>query len=107
MVKSGRTDLQELQPDRGLAAMPEGWFRGRLAETTGIRAQPGTGPGLKDIVRQVESLFSGHPEPFATWVRDRTAAQIHPFETATREADLEVLGDVAERIAKERAQAEP
>jgi hypothetical protein len=96
-----------LQPDRGLAAMPEGWFRGRLAETASIRAQPGTGPGLKEIVRQLENLFSGFPEPFATWIRDRTAAQNHPFEAATREADLEVLGDFAERIAQKRAQAEP
>jgi hypothetical protein len=94
-----------LQPDRGLAAMPEGWFRGRLEETAGVPVQPGTGPFLKDIVRHLGALFSGDPEPFVACVRDRTTTQNHPFEVATREADLEALGEFADRIAQKLAQA--
>ena len=66
------------------------------------------GKALEELAARLEALFSGDAEQFIAWARERTAAQTHPFEVASREADLEALCDFAERAAErvEKAQSE-
>jgi hypothetical protein len=86
-----------IQPERGLAGMPEGWFRGQFLEQTTIPwpqtgrvdfEAPGTG---------LKALFAGFPDGFAAWIRERTSRQNHPFDLAVREADLETVSKFAKR----------
>jgi predicted GIY-YIG superfamily endonuclease len=80
-----------LQPARGLAGMPEGWFAGRLPQDI-IIPTPADSPALLDeSAAHLAALFAGEPDRFADWIRARTNAQSHPFAVSSREADLEAL----------------
>lgn len=83
-----------LHPERGLAAMPEGWFSGRLGDLVTI-PRSHEAPASFDVSgAHLKGLFDGRADAFAGWVRERTLMQIHPFEVAVRETDLEALMDV-------------
>lgn len=88
-----------LHPQRGLSGLPEGWFRGRLRQVVTIAPPEAMPPDLEEPARLMRALFAGDAEPFATWVRERTSVLDHPFEVASREADLEGLIEFAERAA--------
>jgi excinuclease UvrABC nuclease subunit len=88
-----------IHPQRGFAGMPEGWFGGRLGQIATIPPRAASPEDLQLATTCLQALFTGDPKPFADWVRERTAAQGHPFEVASREADLEALMEFAERAA--------
>jgi hypothetical protein len=80
-----------IHPQLDLGKMPAGWFRWRRAEITTI---PRHGAALEEIEMasaRLNALFGGRPEEFCAWLRERTAQQTHPFDTAVREADLEMV----------------
>jgi hypothetical protein len=88
-----------VHPERGLAGMPAGWFRGRRAEIVTIPRH------AADPARftQAESLLCGllkrgHADPFVAWIRER-AAQAHPFDLAVCEGDLERVVEFANGMA--------
>jgi excinuclease UvrABC nuclease subunit len=89
-----------IHPQRGLAGMPEGWFRGRFGQTATVPRHEATPSDLEELTNRLKALFAGDPDRFAAWVRERTAAQGHPFEVASREADLEALSEFATQIAE-------
>ena len=92
-----------IHPQRGLAGMPEGWFRGRLGQVATIPRHEVAASDLAEPANRMKVLFAGNPDPFAAWVRERTAAQAHSFEVASHEADLEALIEFAERAAEKLA----
>jgi predicted GIY-YIG superfamily endonuclease len=86
-----------LHPQRGLAAMPAGWFRGQHRQITTIPRHETASADLEQAAARLSSLFDGKAEEFAAWVRERTSLQGHPFELAVREADLETVGEFASK----------
>jgi hypothetical protein len=79
-----------IHPARGLAGMPEGWFRGRFNEVTTIPSREAA-TDLHESESCLSALFNGSAEDFSNWIRKRTALQSHPFESAVRDADLEEI----------------
>jgi predicted GIY-YIG superfamily endonuclease len=57
---------------------------------------------FKAAEKQVVALFAGDLEGFAGWVRERAAAQTHPFEVAAREADLETVAEFVKTLNRDR-----
>ena len=79
-----------IHPARGLAGMPEGWFRGRLEEVATI-PRPGAPLAFDELPSRLDALFAGSADVFIDWIRERTCLQSHPFESAVREADFEEI----------------
>jgi predicted GIY-YIG superfamily endonuclease len=86
-----------IHPKRGPAAMPAGWFAGRHSEITIIPRNRADPMDFGALCGWLEALTRGQIDPLICWIRERTAAQIAPFEIACREADLEVLTKFAGR----------
>ncbi len=84
-----------LHPQRGLAAMPAGWFRGRHRQITTLPRHETAPADLEETAARLSSLFDGGADEFAAWVRERTSLSNHPFELAVREADLETALEFA------------
>ncbi len=84
-----------IQPERGLAGMPEGWFWGRFMEQTTIPWQQTGRVDVEAPGAGLRALFAGFPDDFAAWIRESTSMQSHPFELAVREADLETVSGFA------------
>jgi len=81
-----------LQPERGLAGMPEGWFSRRYGgDVVRIRCCGRSRESFAEAAALLREVFAGRVDEFAEWVRRRTAGQDHPFEVAVRDADLEAL----------------
>jgi excinuclease UvrABC nuclease subunit len=93
-----------IHPERGLTGMPEGWFAGRLREVATIPCHEPAPRDAHEAAAHLQALFAGEPEPFSAWIRQRTAAQSHPFEAASREVDLEALTEFAQRAAERLAE---
>lgn len=89
-----------IHPNCGLAGMPEGWFAGRLGKVATVPRNGAELWHLEELAAQLQALFAGHTHRFAAWIREQTAAQTHPFELASREADLEALNEFSERAAE-------
>ena len=89
-----------IHPEHGLASMPEGWFAGRLGEVATVPKNGAEALDLEDLAARLEDLCVGHADPFTSWLRKRTAAQTHPFDVASREADMEALSEFADRAAE-------
>jgi predicted GIY-YIG superfamily endonuclease len=89
-----------LHPHRGLPAMPQGWFRGQLAETTTIARLGTAAADFDESVARLAALFAGRAIVFTDWVRERTLTLSHPFELAVREADLETVTEFANRHSR-------
>jgi predicted GIY-YIG superfamily endonuclease len=92
-----------IHPERGLAGMPEGWFRGQRAEIVTIPRH------ATDPVRFTHAgallfglLKDGHASPFVAWSREQMA-RVHPFDRAVCEIDLERVEEFA--VAMERRSA--
>jgi predicted GIY-YIG superfamily endonuclease len=88
-----------LSPKRGLGAMPEGWFGGRLPSIATIPRLDTSPADFDEAGARLQTLFAGRADGFADWVRERTSTQSHPFESAVREADLEAIIKFASRLA--------
>jgi predicted GIY-YIG superfamily endonuclease len=84
--------------DRGLAAMPAGWFAGRHSDITVISRNRADPLDFEVLSGWLDALTRGQTDPLIHWIRERTAAQSAPFEIACREADLEVLTEFARRV---------
>ncbi len=78
-----------LHPERGIAGMPAGWARGRLENPTLIQRKAGD----EEVNNCVEALFAGQIDAFCLWVRARMKDDLHPFEKAAVDADLEFISD--------------
>lgn len=78
-------------PEKGVAGLPEGWFRGRHRQTCFVPLGDSTTANIRAAVDGLTQLSAGCPDAFKQWVLQRTAAWIHPFDLALREADLETL----------------
>ncbi len=89
-----------IHPQRGLAGMPAGWFKGRSPQTAVIPPCETTPTRFHEASKQLESLFAGNIQDFSAWVGQRTALQNHPFEVAVREADLETLSYCGKRTTR-------
>jgi hypothetical protein len=84
-------------PERGLAGMPEGWFRGDFGEVARIRRGSGVDSILEESEMRLRQLFDGAGDEFGEWVRARISAVNHPFELAAIEEDLEAITEFAKR----------
>jgi|ERR1044071_6468204 predicted GIY-YIG superfamily endonuclease len=80
-----------LYPHRGYAGMAHGWFAGRHATRVIIPRGNMDNTDLEQAAKWLGSVLAGDTAGFASWIRQRTAAQDTRFEIATREADLEQL----------------
>jgi len=80
-----------LQPERGLAGVPAGWFRGWREPTAHIPKRTGSNEGFQEVEKRLSRLFEGGAEEFETWIRRRTASGDRSFEVALRDADLELV----------------
>src|SRR5208283_6137316 len=59
-----------LQPERGMAAMPNGWFHGQLPEAVAIRPA-GDGGLSEEACRCLGDLFAGNADGFVQWLQVR------------------------------------
>lgn len=82
-----------MHPERGLAGMPIGWFGGLLPEIIAIPASSDLASVLHEVDAWLVGLFGRRPNDFLDWVRTRTSNQLHTFESAALNADLESLAE--------------
>lgn len=80
-----------LNPELGIASLPEGWFHNRFPDVAVLPAQGSAYASLKIASEHLQRFFAGQPEPLLEWLQEATAGQNRPFEAAVREADLETL----------------
>jgi hypothetical protein len=78
-------------PERGLVGMPQGWFHGRCGEVVTIPRIA----GIEHMLEQIADLWDGRFEQFETWLQNRAAKQLDPFEVSARKADIELLKEIA------------
>jgi hypothetical protein len=76
-----------VHPKPGLAALPLGWFHGILETEITIPC----GPLIEPVACKLEKLLSGQTKEFCDWIRAQLPSDLHPFEKASVDADLEVL----------------
>jgi hypothetical protein len=84
-----------LQPESGIAGLPQGWFCGRRPEIRSIFHDDPERTKLGAL--QLERFFVGHSEQFISWILDCTASWKQPFDIAIRDADLEILSRFSNR----------
>ena len=78
-------------PSLGFSALPVGWFHGRLDPEITIHC----GPRIEPVAFNLERLVSGLTVEFCEWIWTQLPADLHPFEKAAVEADLELIADGA------------
>jgi excinuclease UvrABC nuclease subunit len=78
-----------VHPELGFTRMPAGWAGGHLENPTALPC----GTGQEHIMAMVEDLFSGRTDAFCGWIQKKMSHDIHPFEKAAIEAELEFLAD--------------
>jgi len=76
-----------VHPRPGFVGLPAGWFHGTPDTTIHC------GPMLKPVVANLEKLLSGQTKEFCDWIRAQLSSDLHSFEKASLDADLEVLTD--------------
>ncbi|HKS36265.1 MAG TPA: GIY-YIG nuclease family protein [Verrucomicrobiae bacterium] len=82
-----------VHPHLGFARLPAGWFYGRLDPVIAINC----GLLIDPTVSHLEMLLSGQTTEFSAWIRALLPAELHPFERAAVEADLECVSETIER----------
>ena len=87
-----------IHPLRGVADMPQGWFRGRLAQIATIPRRNAAAATFDGAASCLAALFAGQSDSFIAWIREKTCEQSHPFEAAVRDADLEAIGDFSSQV---------
>lgn len=80
-----------LQPQRGLAGMPAGWFQGRHGPTASLRRHKAARAHFKEAEARLGALLGGRADEFAEWIRAGASLASLPFERAVQEADLETV----------------
>jgi predicted GIY-YIG superfamily endonuclease len=85
-----------VHPQVGLAALPIGWFHGVFETQTAIRC----GPLIEPVACALEKLLSGQTNEFCDWIRAQQPTDLHPFEKASVDADLEVLTDAIRSLER-------
>jgi predicted GIY-YIG superfamily endonuclease len=78
-----------IYPERSISRMPAGWARGHLENPTLIQRKTGD----EEVNLCVEALFARQIDAFCEWVRARMKDDLHPFEKAAVDADLEFIAD--------------
>ncbi len=78
-----------VSPHRGFSGLPFGWFHGRLDPETLIHC----GGLIAPVAAGLERLLSSQAVEFSEWIRGRTPAELHPFEKAAVQADLDWVTD--------------
>jgi predicted GIY-YIG superfamily endonuclease len=81
-----------LFPDRSLADMPHGWFRGHRSAITAIPIPSQTSP--QEISKLLSNLSHRQTKPFLAWIESRVPQNPHPFESLIRTTDLEFLAEI-------------
>lgn len=95
-----------LRPERGPQDLPQGWFRGAPQGVAVIGLET-SGEDFDGAVSAMQELFDGRAARLQEWVRARAPAQVHPFEAAVREADLETITEFAARLTRRGALGVP
>jgi predicted GIY-YIG superfamily endonuclease len=95
-----------LHPQRGLAGLPAGWFQGPYRQTASIPRYQAAPVDFKEAEARLSALWSGQADEFAGWLRARTTAAGHPFELASRQADLETVCEFHLRREHSREKAQ-
>jgi len=85
----GRLIWLAVQPRPGFSGLPLGWFHGRRDPEIAIHC----GRLIEPAAHNLDRLLSGHPAEFCDWIRTRLPADLHRFEKAAAEADLEFITD--------------
>jgi len=78
-----------VHPRLGFAGLPVSWFHGKLNPEIAIQC----GPTIEPVSFNLERLLSGHTAEFCEWIRTQLPADLHPFEKAAVETDLEFVTD--------------
>jgi predicted GIY-YIG superfamily endonuclease len=78
-----------VHPCLGMSGLPVGWFHGRLNPEITIHC----GPMIEPVASNLEKLLSGQTIEFSEWIRTLLPADLHHFEEAAVEADLEFVSE--------------
>ena len=78
-----------VHPRLSFSALPVGWFHGKLDPEIAIHC----GPTIEPMAIYLERLLCGQTAEFCDWIRTQLPADLHPFEKAAVEADLEMITD--------------
>lgn len=86
-----------VHPRLGFARLPVGWLHRRLDPEIAIDC----GALIKPAASNLQKLLSGQTTEVSQWIRALLPADLHPFETAAVEADLEFVSEaIKERYWK-------
>lgn len=86
-----------VHPALGPSQLPCGWNEGQLTSLVCVEIG---GPGEEAGALFEESFqLIGQPPAFCEWVRGRMPADLHPFDRAAIEADLEVLSEIPSKMS--------
>ncbi len=87
-----------VNPGLGFSALPVGWFQGKLDPEIAIHC----GPLIEPAAFNLEKLLSGQTTEFCEWIRTQLPADLHPFDKAAVEADLEMITDGLALVRREQ-----
>jgi predicted GIY-YIG superfamily endonuclease len=89
-----------VHPRLGFSGLPVGWFHGKLDPEITIHC----GPMIEPVSFNLEGLLSGQTAEFCEWIRAQLPADLHPFEKAAAEADLEMITDGIALVSRDQKQ---
>jgi len=78
-----------VHPRLGVSRLPVGWFQGQLNPEIAIHC----GATIEPVAVNLERLLYGQTAGFCEWIRSQLPEDLHPFDTAAVEADLETIAD--------------
>jgi len=78
-----------LQPQRGIAGMPAGWFHGRLPETAVIRPPCEFGKAFQEAAAHLKHLTAGASDGFLEWAATAVSSQAHQCQRTVLDEDFE------------------
>jgi predicted GIY-YIG superfamily endonuclease len=84
-----RTIWCVMQPQRGMAGMPAGWFHGRLPETIRIQPTCDSRTVLHEASARLKELTSGKHDGFLEWVRNTNSLEAYSCLRTVLEEDIE------------------
>ena len=86
-----------VHPCLGPSGLPVGWFHGKLDPEIAIHC----GPMIEPVSFNLERLLSGQTAEFCEWIRTQLPADLHPFDKAAVEGDLEMITDGIAIVSRE------
>jgi len=78
-----------VHPRLGFSGLPVGGFHGKLEPEIAIHC----GATIQPVALNLERLLSGQTAEFCEWIRTQLPADLHPFEKAAVEEDLEMIAE--------------